>query len=841
MPPHTGADGGVSDGAPTAGSGPKRDPSIEAGIFPTTLTPAQSGASDQLLQLLEDAATSPWQPRPTAAETDEKSFGPRLDERRSPNVILIDGGRGSGKTSLMLTILDKLQKEERYRSVGIRALDVADLLPLSPNTNLHLHVLGRLFRVADFLRQGARGEREVPQAPWHPGSDTDLERRRQELLRSVALGTTGNVAVRSATLGPEAFTHEVELAERKRIQIGSAFEQFMNELVQRSKACLGQMRSCNPFFVLPIDDADMNPHLSLALLELTRSLYHPRLMFVLTGDTDLFLTMLGNRMLGDLRRPLANVPVGRDGSELGFLADDRRIASNLAYAFYRKVIPQAHCLRLDPILPRERVTWLDDLGAVIPLDTVHAWPRPEAPVARRPPPEKEPAPPAGSGPETDPPEHAAPPRTLNSGLRLPLVGAALPERLRGLKDFAATASRMLKQCRSDPTPNVVAKWVVLHLWHEALRDAPILPSAEDALKPLVRIDPASGALMVDLSSLRFAHRTTRWASARSGAGPLASLNFSRTEVAQGPEFLHGPDGDDRPLPEQIGAAAVLAEWVAYDVLDSRALPPGRYPATLDSRFVRVALPHARWPVDPVGWPLPDWECSLDYLVFCDRWRRRLSEAKFAATEDLDWIALTFIEIVVRLGLERRRTDAVLEPATVLHPLEGPGRSLTPEARTSGARSHPPRDPFAALAEAAGELLGGPGDRGAAYAPAYSEWVRTRALLLAAPESGLSPVAANRWLALLLSAIRASGASPKACLLEARRLRRARMESALPRPTRNDARSSEKGVRTALSNEEKVEDILDGIDGAALDYEWLWTVEERSRSRPRAKRPRARKS
>jgi hypothetical protein len=66
-----------------------------------------------------------------------------------------------------------------------------------------------------------------------------------------------------------------------------------------------------------------------------------------------------------------------------------------------------------------------------------------------------------------------------------------------------------------------------------------------------------------------------------------------------------------------------------------------------------------------------------------------------------------------------------------------------------------------------------------------------------------------------------------------------MESALPRPTRNDARSSEKGVRTALSNEEKVEDILDGIDGAARDYEWLWTVEERSR--PRAKRPRARKS
>ena len=39
----------------------------------------------------------------------------------------------------------------------------------------------------------------------------------------------------------------------------------------------------NPCFIIPVDDADMNPERGVELRELLRSLWHPNVIFLLTG------------------------------------------------------------------------------------------------------------------------------------------------------------------------------------------------------------------------------------------------------------------------------------------------------------------------------------------------------------------------------------------------------------------------------------------------------------------------------------------------------------------------------------------------------------------------------
>lgn len=87
-----------------------------------------------------------------------------------------------------------------------------------------------------------------------------------------------------------------EHTERERHDIAAAFRTFVDaawsDYRRWPESRLARGDSKHPRFVVAIDDADMNPHKSAELIQLVRTLWHPRLAFVMTGDSGLFADMI---------------------------------------------------------------------------------------------------------------------------------------------------------------------------------------------------------------------------------------------------------------------------------------------------------------------------------------------------------------------------------------------------------------------------------------------------------------------------------------------------------------------------------------------------------------------
>jgi len=347
----------------------------EAGVVAWgALTEEQREAGKQVHGLLREMAVSTEK-----VDKPKPSFLPRLDKTRHNRVLLIDGGRGSGKTELLLTVLDfwrsyfldeqpkgapvyddvdalhpdiKASYSLRGRVVPVGLLD---LHPLPPSTNLLFHIIGRFERVVEWLEEDGKAEHQP--AAWHFSGSSELDSRKtwQGLLKAAAAGWDGNVKERGARLDLEAYAMELEESERQRLNVVDTFAAFLDALVKDFP------RRCNlnkppmpmPLFVLAVDDADMDPSRSVELLETVRMLWHPRLAFVLTGHSELFVHTLAEHFLGELRQPLKGS--GVVASELVGLVENRphlRLANDV----YEKIIPTGHRCRVLPISPPQVMT-----------------------------------------------------------------------------------------------------------------------------------------------------------------------------------------------------------------------------------------------------------------------------------------------------------------------------------------------------------------------------------------------------------------------------------------------------------------------------------------------------
>ena len=206
----------------------------EAGVLAWgDLTEEQKQAGRQAHGLLVDMAMSG-----DKVDKPARSFLPRLDRARSSRVLLIDGGRGSGKTALLLTVLhfwrqhfnggddvavpDKLANAAGFRG-QIVPVGLLDLHPLPPSANLLLHVVGRFEHVVEWLEGDGKAEKEPP--AWHLVADGVLASRTQwgKLLRAVAAGWDGGSEQRRARLDAEAHAVELEEAERHRLDLVTKF------------------------------------------------------------------------------------------------------------------------------------------------------------------------------------------------------------------------------------------------------------------------------------------------------------------------------------------------------------------------------------------------------------------------------------------------------------------------------------------------------------------------------------------------------------------------------------------------------------------------------------------
>lgn len=191
-------------------------------------------------------------------------------DRREPRVFTIDGGRGAGKTTVLLSLFSAHVCEQRQRI----ALDRIDLDPAPRNVVLMSWLLQPFRKLVRRTASRAAGTRFEPQ---HEESLSTLIRRLQDAA------TIGN------EIDPHKSTSQLDFAidTATALQDWEAFEclweEFVAQLVEHYKASVPEF-AIRGVFVVPMDDADLFRGRFDDLLLCLRRLYHPRVVFVVAAD-----------------------------------------------------------------------------------------------------------------------------------------------------------------------------------------------------------------------------------------------------------------------------------------------------------------------------------------------------------------------------------------------------------------------------------------------------------------------------------------------------------------------------------------------------------------------------
>jgi hypothetical protein len=331
--------------------------------------------------------------------------GPYLESARSSRNILISGERGTGKTTLMLSLAkalatdfesdatpDKTLPREvadqlaalRHRLVWLETLDME---PIANEANLLGAVLARVEdAVGAHLPSMDEPSETVPLL--HPGvAFHNVSRELGRLQTSVALTFGGNLVERAGSLDPDTFAVESRRAERERLGLDRRFAAVLAGLSTALAGASVQLTA--PVFVLPVDDVDLNVGDCVPLLRLLRAASPPHLIVVLAADVGLLSTILRLWYQGELARITKTVAL---------TTADSRTAVDLAANALRKHLPPAqrvvlgliepsHALALKPLGPDTpslsqvlgRVNLPPDSAALqvstsFGLDQVHATP-----------------------------------------------------------------------------------------------------------------------------------------------------------------------------------------------------------------------------------------------------------------------------------------------------------------------------------------------------------------------------------------------------------------------------------------------------------------------------------
>lgn len=746
------------------------------------LTPAQKQAAQQVGALVNAMAESSL----AIGRLDERAFGlflPRLDPRRRNQSVLIDGGRGAGKTTLLITLLDAFRQrllgitEERAtvpllelipRPEGsvVVPLEIIDLHVVRPGTSLVMSVILALHNVVRAINGEEEEKEGTRRAPFRPGPKRsvrtkDLHARWADLARAVA-GWNGSIERRRATVDPEVFSLELAEETGHYRNLENAFAAFMETLVEDFERAHDCTRK--PLFLLPIDDADMNPLRALELLQLLRTLYHPRLSFLLTGDTNLFLAALRADQLGTLWRPLQGLPA---------LPPDLGPASypfRLALEVYDRVLPPSHRCPIRPIAPEKRLdlplepraTAAHDLRLGESLRSILERIPTQVPTMS---------------------DGKAPSASMNlaalfdqedGGRPRARLASLLPDRLRGLLDLG----RALALKKEEPLPD--AAEVCFRLFTYALERAPLAPEHQERLRRVVLLERVLEHGGVDRNRVVVAAHYLRWEQSYQEIkrfDPVPDFSIAARFPVSDRIWLVDPELGPQPIPlgETLIGSLILATDLAAEEGASGFIGDSPTPGPFDGVFVQVDYLSRSGLSLRFGWPLPEWDAFLDFELFRVRWLRAVG---MIPPERYDRLAKAFLLLVLAVG---SRVDAPME--------------RTEELELSW-------DDVAARIEQATR----PENATSRRSKALADWARSMAGLLAAPEGGLSFEDAND----MLSAIKTKNRfAAEALRAQRRRHLRAvleRLGGVLERPG------------APVSNA-RIDELIEELDAERPEYAW----------------------
>ena len=296
---------------------------------------------------------------------------------RRPQVLLLDGERGTGKTSLLLTMAHwwnihdgcSVQRPDRagaqYQS---RVERLSDRLPFKPacTTPTHIHPL----RILDF-------DPLPPQMPliagiiqaWQPlakeydtlsrrpeeecdGEVKTLEDQWANLFRVAAVGWSPVPAAKG--LLEYVLDRQEQLSDWQRL--GQSWQEFVRKVITRGK-CLKDHDQLvgEPIFVIVIDDVDLQVERIRELLPALRMLHHPNVAFLVAADWEHLVDTLKIDFLGRQNR-LADL---RENSNALHAANNDKWSGNLAFSAATKVFPRKNRWTLRKLTLNELLAFPD--------------------------------------------------------------------------------------------------------------------------------------------------------------------------------------------------------------------------------------------------------------------------------------------------------------------------------------------------------------------------------------------------------------------------------------------------------------------------------------------------
>ena len=691
-----------------------------------------------------------------------RHFAPHISDSRWNQNLLLDGDRGSGKTSLLVTMLqlwsDLLgverdvkdqEAEETDLAEKLKAweidkarwhvvpLSIVDLQPLPEHTPVLLHIAEPLVRVVEAIEE--HDTSDDPSPAWLGGEPQGPKARKawEELIRTIVAGWDDAASDRWRRLDPENAEFEINRAVRGHQALVSSFHTFVDQLIEDFKRWRG-VKDHTPLFVLPVDDADMNPGRAEELLEALRMLHHPRLVFLLTGESGLFYRIAEERVARTLRSPR-----GRTQKEDDSPVRDS-LATTLARRVYDKILPPSHRCALPLLGEDQRAKHLGRLSALAVTSHTHS-------------------------------KHLIP---IGEILADPSVGAGLPGHLRVLNDLDLLIER------HAASPSRALSNAVARVWAEAIEDAPTDVYLPSQLATRVRVDLGDRPLVIDaLEGGPRMRDEGPWSlkapERKHGDHPLTLQLRGNLRV----RALAAKD--NKEIPQQLLGALAFADMVAFEHGVPRGSDEPSQSEGLRPRFAQV-LYRLSEATDPnlIGWPLPRGLNLLDRTLVNLRWRQLMLATKSLDDKAIDAAARWYLAVVAQLVTMYDTTFAPLPIA--------PSKAC----------------PVPAWDEVAKRVLHVAMLDGALTTRemALRDWAIGRATLLAAPESGLSAKSAQEFLGRIEAHAKGALAT------------RIRESSRVQRNER--LRASLKGDGNAVPGDSAVDELRKKIDDQDRAHPWL---------------------
>ncbi|HEY7427223.1 MAG TPA: hypothetical protein VH682_23515 [Gemmataceae bacterium] len=356
------------------------------------LSAVQLKAYRWLVDRLARAVESAGRPKPAGEKSELTGYD--LDFERRSRVVVVSGERGTGKTSVLLSVihdvserkipdlnrpppgqvagddtaLDEQTRKDIESLFGrLVWLNMLDMSPLPASANLFSAILVRIEEAA--TRGLAAVQEEKPRSFLDTPEryDSPLEKLRR-LQTDVAVAWEGNLRARSGALDTNAFAAEVRRTEFVRLRLNARLTEVLDGLASE----LSRRAEVRPevLFVLPIDDFDLNPPRCLQLLEMLRTLSVPRLFCVVLGDVDVAETMCALQLAADVAQVAGDAPAS------GFMPmhryDVRATIANVSGNAIRKLLPPSHRVHLTALQTNQAIG-LRPPGKVEGTPTISDW------------------------------------------------------------------------------------------------------------------------------------------------------------------------------------------------------------------------------------------------------------------------------------------------------------------------------------------------------------------------------------------------------------------------------------------------------------------------------------